>query len=153
MSYFLKQREFMRAMRMYTEHTPGYSSDWEQTTMSLNLIDEEYEELRDAFSDYSESLDSHWTELHIVAAASVLDACVDLVYVVCQFANSLNLPFDEAFEEVHRSNMAKRGPDGKVTYREDGKVLKPPGWTPPNLLLVLEQAQKAHRARKLNPTV
>jgi len=36
------------------------------------------------------------------------------------------------FAEVHRSNMAKLV-DGKVIRREDGKVLKPEGWTPPDV--------------------
>jgi predicted HAD superfamily Cof-like phosphohydrolase len=41
---------------------------------------------------------------------------------------------DEAWAEVARSNLAKIDPTtGKVTKRADGKVLKPEGWTPPNL--------------------
>ena len=40
--------------------------------------------------------------------------------------------YDDAFNEVHRSNMAKLV-DGKVLRREDGKVLKPEGWQPPQL--------------------
>jgi predicted HAD superfamily Cof-like phosphohydrolase len=38
-----------------------------------------------------------------------------------------------AWKEVMRSNFAKIGEDGKVRKREDGKVLKPTGWTPPDL--------------------
>jgi predicted HAD superfamily Cof-like phosphohydrolase len=38
-----------------------------------------------------------------------------------------------AWKEVMRSNFAKIGDDGKVRKREDGKVLKPVGWTPPDL--------------------
>jgi predicted HAD superfamily Cof-like phosphohydrolase len=44
--------------------------------------------------------------------------------------------FDEegAWKEVMRTNFAKIDKDtGKVVKREDGKVLKPDGWTPPNL--------------------
>jgi len=32
---------------------------------------------------------------------------------------------------VHRANMAKLH-DGKIVKREDGKTLKPEGWTPPD---------------------
>lgn len=39
--------------------------------------------------------------------------------------------------EIQRSNMAKLGPDGKPMYREDGKIMKPDGWTPPNIKGVL----------------
>jgi predicted HAD superfamily Cof-like phosphohydrolase len=39
-----------------------------------------------------------------------------------------------AWKEVMRSNFAKVDPrTGKVTRREDGKVLKPEGWEPPRL--------------------
>ena len=39
---------------------------------------------------------------------------------------------DDAFSEIHRSNMAKLV-DGKVLKRDDGKVVKPDDWKPPNL--------------------
>jgi predicted HAD superfamily Cof-like phosphohydrolase len=39
-----------------------------------------------------------------------------------------------AWNEVARSNLAKIDTQtGKVKKREDGKVLKPEGWTPPDL--------------------
>jgi len=40
-----------------------------------------------------------------------------------------NYRLEAAFNEVHRSNMAKLG----GSKRTDGKILKPPTWTPPNL--------------------
>lgn len=45
------------------------------------------------------------------------------------------------WDEVQRSNEAKaiEQPDGsfKVVRRADGKILKPPGWTPPDIAGVL----------------
>jgi predicted HAD superfamily Cof-like phosphohydrolase len=39
-----------------------------------------------------------------------------------------------AWNEVMRTNFAKIDSEtGKVRKREDGKVLKPEGWSPPNL--------------------
>ena len=39
-----------------------------------------------------------------------------------------------AWNEVARSNLSKIDPTtGKVNKRNDGKVMKPEGWTPPNL--------------------
>lgn len=67
----------------------------------------------------------------------VVDGGVDTVYVVFQLFNAIGLPFDVLFDEVHRSNMAKVHPDGTVKRREDGKVLKPDGWQPPNLHAIL----------------
>lgn len=58
------------------------------------------------------------------------------------FATALiySIPLTAIFTEVHRSNMAKLGEDGKPIYREDGKVIKPANWQPPNIMSVLEQA-------------
>lgn len=42
-------------------------------------------------------------------------------------------------DEIHRSNMAKFGPDKKPRYREDGKILKPADWTPPDILSELKK--------------
>lgn len=63
----------------------------------------------------------------------VADGIVDSVYVLYQLANSLGINFDACFAEVHRSNMSKRQPDGTVKRREDGKILKPDSFSPPNL--------------------
>ena len=41
--------------------------------------------------------------------------------------------FEQCFDEVHRSNMSKLSPHGKPIYREDGKVLKGPNYTPADL--------------------
>jgi len=43
------------------------------------------------------------------------------------------LPFDEMWGAVHAANMAKVWPDGTVHYGEHNKVLKPPGWTAPDI--------------------
>jgi len=65
----------------------------------------------------------------------ILDALSDLQYVLdgTYIAFGLDHVKQAAFEEVHRSNMAKLGPDGKPIIRSDGKILKPEGWQPPNL--------------------
>jgi predicted HAD superfamily Cof-like phosphohydrolase len=78
--------------------------------------------------------------------APLLDAIVDSVYVLMQLSNTLHLPFGEAYAEVHRSNMSKRGKDGKVTFREDGKVLKPANYSPAQLQLLLAKILAQHAA-------
>lgn len=62
---------------------------------------------------------------------------MNMITSVFGIAWRLNIPLNAVFAEVHRSNMAKRMSDGTVRYREDGKVEKPPGWTPPNIAHVL----------------
>ena len=61
----------------------------------------------------------------------------DIIYIACGTAVSYGIPLDKVFTEVHRSNMAKLV-DGKPLYREDGKVIKPSGWQPPNIKKILE---------------
>ena len=69
----------------------------------------------------------------------VADALADIIYIACGTAVAYGIPLDKVFAEVHRSNMAKLV-DGKPLYREDGKVMKPEGWTPPDVEGVLKKS-------------
>ena len=139
LSHFLQQREFMVAMGKRVSVIPG-DALLVDIELAVNLIKEEVnEELLAAVKQLvSGPMDGDHEQMLLT---SILDGAVDAVYVIYQLCNTLGLPFDEAFAEVHRSNMAKKSPDGTVHYREDGKVLKPPGWTPPNLRAIIEKAQ------------
>ncbi|MFD5599896.1 MazG-like family protein [Leucobacter sp. NPDC058333] len=83
------------------------------------LIKEEVKELIDAVIDAD--------------APEVLDALGDILYLTYGLAAAAGYDVDEAFDRIHATNMAKVGADGKVQRREDGKILKPDGWTPPDL--------------------
>lgn len=66
--------------------------------------------------------------------AEVADALADLIYVAVGAALEFGIPLDRVWNAVHRSNMLKIDPaTGKVRKREDGKVLKPEGWQPPDI--------------------
>lgn len=65
------------------------------------------------------------------AMVKVADGLADLIYVCIGTALTLGIPLDRVWKEVHRSNMAKV--QGGVRRREDGKILKPEGWTPPDV--------------------
>ena len=69
-----------------------------------------------------------------------LDAITDILYVLLGTAHAYGLgdKVEAAFNEVHRSNMTKVMPDGKVMKRDDGKIIKPDTYEPPNLKKVLE---------------
>ena len=70
---------------------------------------------------------------NLVLEAEALKELADLVYVCYQYAENQGWFLDEALDRVHKSNMSKLGADGKPIYREDGKVLKGPGYKPPDL--------------------
>jgi len=65
----------------------------------------------------------------------VADALADQLYILLgtMISHGMQDVIEDIFDEVHRSNMSKLGPDGKPLYREDGKVLKGPNYSPPNV--------------------
>lgn len=63
-----------------------------------------------------------------------LDGCMDLIWVTLGYCYMKGFDVAGAWAEVARSNLSKIDPvTGKVIKRNDGKVLKPEGWTPPDL--------------------
>jgi predicted HAD superfamily Cof-like phosphohydrolase len=120
--------------------------------LRLDLIAEEFRELCEACGyelEYSicpplvEKLHPNGTRYFVGEAGPVdvveaADALADLRYVTEGAAVEWGLPLDAVTDEVHRSNMAKVG--GPV--RADGKILKPAGWTPPDVAGVLARFRK-----------
>lgn len=78
-----------------------------------------------------------WCEMDLVGIA---DALADLIYVAIGCAQAYGIPLAAVFAEVHRSNLAKLGPDGKPNVRADGKIIKPEGWQPPDIARILREA-------------
>ena len=92
----------------------------ENYNMYLGLIAEEYGELVDA--------------VHLNNKVEQLDALVDILVVTIGAIRAGNMDAEGAWKEVLDTNFAKIDPDtGKVTKREDGKVLKPEDWQAPEL--------------------
>lgn len=89
--------------------------------LRIELIDEEFLEVIDEL------------DAPKIDKAKLTKELADLLYVVIGAATTFGLPLEEAFKEVHRSNMSKLGEDGKPIYREDGKVLKGPNFSPANM--------------------
>lgn len=82
------------------------------------------------------------TATHCKDVVEVADALADLIYVIYGSALEWGIPIDLVFHEVHRSNMSKVWSDGKVRLRGDGKVLKPPTYSPANVKKIIEEAQR-----------
>lgn len=121
MSIFDDQAKFMLASDQSVDRF-----NFEQFNMYLRLIKEEGDELSEALKkgDKVESL----------------DALIDILVVTIGSIHSLGVDVEGAWNEVMRSNFAKIDPTtGKVIKREDGKVLKPEGWTPPQLARFIKE--------------
>jgi predicted HAD superfamily Cof-like phosphohydrolase len=98
----------------------------ERVALRRRLIEEEYEELIEALDEGD--------------LAHIAKEAADVIVVVLGAMAEYGIPFDEVWKAVHASNMAKVGEDGKVARREDGKVLKPDGWEPPNIEKIIDEA-------------
>ena len=97
----------------------------ERRTYQKNLIVEE-------FKEFLESEGELWHN-NPVYPSEALKELADLVYVCYQYAENMGWFLDEALNRVHESNMSKLDENGKPIYRDDGKVLKGPNYSPPNL--------------------
>ena len=83
------------------------------------MIDEEARELYDAITAHDQ--------------VETVDALIDILVVTIGALHSMGADAEGAWKEVMSTNFAKIEANGKVRKREDGKVLKPQGWEPPNL--------------------
>lgn len=111
---FRDQEKFMRACDQSVD------GDALQYSMYLKLIDEEYKELQEAL-EANDRLEQ-------------LDALIDILVVTIGAIHSAGFNAEGAWKEVMSTNFAKIDKEtGKVRKREDGKVLKPVGWVPPEL--------------------
>jgi len=115
MNPFRDQEKFMRACDQSVE---GF--DKEQFALYYSLIGEEFKELNEAYAAGDR--------------VETLDALIDILVVTIGAIHSAGFDAEGAWKEVMRTNFAKIDKEtGKVRKREDGKVLKPVGWTPPDL--------------------
>lgn len=120
--------EFMEATGQKIRSYPGLVTDENTKKMRWDILMEEIGELYDAIKKGD-----------IVAIA---DALGDIEYVLCGTASAYGISLNAIVAEIHRSNMTKVGKDGKVSYREDGKVSKGPDYQPPDIEAVLESLKE-----------
>jgi predicted HAD superfamily Cof-like phosphohydrolase len=113
---FRDQEKFMRACGQ----TVGGKFDEDQFNLYVTLIEEECNELADAIRAHDQ--------------LETLDALVDILVVTIGAIHSMGSDAEGAWKEVMSTNFAKIDKEtGLVRKREDGKVLKPVGWVPPDL--------------------
>ena len=114
-----------QAKEFRTKYNLNSSADRQTRAVQHKLIVEEFKEFLQAEGMLFMHGRNHQAE--------ALKELADLVYACYQYAENMGWFLDEALNRVHESNMSKLGADGKPIYREDGKVLKGPGYKPPNL--------------------
>jgi len=124
----LNLRDFHEKFGLTINDTPTIPGD-DVLQFRINLINEEAGEFEQAAKARN--------------LVEMADALADVIYVALGAAVSLGIDLEPVFQEVHRSNMTKVWSDGQVRRREDGKVIKPPTYSPANIAQELErQARK-----------
>jgi predicted HAD superfamily Cof-like phosphohydrolase len=112
---FRDQETFMKACDQTVD-----TFNQDQFKLYLSLIKEEYKELSEAINNNDQ--------------VETLDALIDILVVTIGTIHSAGYDAEGAWKEVMATNFAKIDKEtGKVGKREDGKVLKPVGWMPPEL--------------------
>ena len=115
MNPFRDQEKFMKAC---DQSVNEFNKD--QFNLYVTLIEEEANELADAITAHDQ--------------VETVDALIDILVVTIGALQSMGADAEGAWKEVMQTNFNKIDKKtGKVIKREDGKVLKPDGWTPPNL--------------------
>ena len=110
-----------------------------------SLVSEEHNEFQSAMRELDESLKvaayHHSSFRYLedyedvkVAWVKVIDAMCDMIVTIHNTSNAMNLDLEPFFDEVHRTNMLKKG----GLLNSLGKRLKPPGWKPPQLRKILD---------------
>jgi len=121
MNPFRDQEKFMKAC---DQSVDSFNAD--QFNMYIGLIEEEADELGEAIKNHDQ--------------VETLDALIDILVVTIGAIHSFGADAEGAWKEVMKTNFAKIDREtGKVRKREDGKVLKPQGWTAPNLVPFLKK--------------
>ncbi len=117
-------RAFHSAFDIPVRGMPSFPDD-ARVALRRDLEDEEHKELLKAIDERD--------------IFGVADALADKIYVAIGTALEFGIPLERVWAEVQRANMAKVDPEtGHVKRREDGKILKPSGWTPPDIKRALQ---------------
>tara|TARA_B100000965_G_scaffold260311_1_gene219469 strand:- start:70 stop:438 length:369 start_codon:yes stop_codon:yes gene_type:complete len=118
MTNFEKVGLFMKTFGQEVKTKPGFSSE-KINELRINLIHEEFEELKEAIKNKN--------------LKETVDALTDILYVTYGAGHAFGVNLDNCFEEVQRSNMSKLDKNGEPIYNEAGKVMKGPNYFKPDL--------------------
>lgn len=115
------------AVKLFHE-TFGQENGTEPQLLSLNQYELRHRLMEEENLEYLEGCDAH----DLIAIA---DALGDQLYILCGtiLKHGMQHIIEAVFDEIQASNMSKLGKDGKPIFREDGKILKGPGYFKPNL--------------------
>ena len=122
-------QEFHEAFSLGIAAEPTADLSSEKVHLRYELMKEENEEYLEAAKEGN--------------LVEVADALGDMLYILCGtiIEHGMQDKITEVFAEIQRSNMSKLGEDGKPVYRDDGKVMKGPNYSQPDLEKIFERVK------------
>ncbi|MBL6645263.1 MAG: nucleoside triphosphate pyrophosphohydrolase family protein [Flavobacteriales bacterium] len=120
--------KFHSTFGLRVEESPNIVLSRDEMVLRHSLMAEENDEYLEAVKDGD--------------LVEVADALGDMLYILCGtiISHGMQDVMADVFRNIQASNMSKLGPDGKPIYREDGKVMKGPGYFKPDIAGALRQA-------------
>jgi predicted HAD superfamily Cof-like phosphohydrolase len=124
-----------RALAEFHEHPNALPETTNTQALRRTLHVEEHEELMDALGEAMSPLAPGSDRIKLAQVAREL---ADVVYVAYGTAWAFGIDLDAALAEIHRCAMVKMAAGLR---REDGKILKPPGFEPPDMTAAIANAK------------
>lgn len=107
--------EFRKKFGLENSDKPSAFMSDKERILYISLIEEEVNELVNA--------------LVMGDIVEIADGGIDSIYVILGALSRCGITAQPIWDEIQKTNMAK---DGGST-RNDGKILKPEGWVPPDV--------------------
>lgn len=141
-SYYDKVLEFHKTFKL------DVVEDYKKSIFKTELKEKWREKLRQEFEEFVQETvkrdvfvlveippQSGVSNIKIEGVAKEL---AELVYVAIGNAIALGIDFDAAFNEIHEANMRRLWNDGKPHFDDEGEIVNPVDWAPPDLRSVLK---------------
>ena len=140
--HYTRVREFMQKVGQETPSSPVIPDERTRLLRAKLILEEAIETIRAMGVEQAGvvTVDPHELAFAIngdVDLEGVVDGCADISVVTIGTLISFGVDDEPILEEVDQANLRKFGPGSYA--RQDGKWIKPPDWTPPDILGVLER--------------
>ena len=126
----------------------GHEPSHKLISLYHDLVREEVGELEEAMAAFNASE----TEAEEVAAkAEALDAICDSIWVLIGLAKTMDLPLEAGWDAVASTNLKKIDPVlGTVRRDENGKIMKPDRWVPPDMVRLIKERNEQRKVNELS---
>ena len=125
----------------------GHEPSHKLISLYHDLVREEVGELEEAMAAFNASeTDQEETQ----AKADALDAICDSIWVLIGLTRTMDLPLEAGWDAVASTNLKKIDPVlGTVRRDDNGKIMKPERWVPPDMVRLVKEWNEQRKVRGL----